>query len=148
MSFLDDFKKFAFKGNVLDLAIGVVIGGAFGKIVSAMVADLVMPIVALFMPRGDWRDNGIILRHGATSADDVVLKYGDFLGSVLDFLIISMVLFIVISRLMKAAEKALLPKGPSETPTAPTDKTCPFCCETIPIKAVRCKACTSELPAH
>lgn len=146
MSFIHDFKKFAFKGNVLDLAIGVVIGGAFGKIVSAMVADLVMPIVALFMPRGDWRDNGLVLRHGATAADDVVLKYGDFLGSVLDFLIISMVLFIVISRLMKAAENALLPKSPA-SPAEPTDKTCPFCCETIPIKASRCKACTSELAA-
>ena len=83
MAFIEDFKKFAFKGNVVDLAVGVVIGGAFGKIVSALVADLVMPFVALIMPGGDWRTNGIILRHGAKPEDNVVLKYGDFVGSVM-----------------------------------------------------------------
>ena len=73
MAFIEDFKKFAFKGNVVDLAVGVVIGGAFGKIVSALVADLVMPFVALFMPGGDWRALGSILRHGAKPEDNVVL---------------------------------------------------------------------------
>ena len=75
MAFVEDFKKFAFKGNVVDLAVGVVIGAAFGKIVSALVADLVMPFVALIMPSGDWRTSGIVLRHAEKPADDVVLKY-------------------------------------------------------------------------
>lgn len=143
MSFLDDFKKFAFKGNVVDLAVGVVIGAAFGKIVTALVADLVMPIVALVMPSGDWRANGIVLRAAPKPEDSVVLKYGDFVGAVIDFFIIALVLFLVVSKLIKAAEGRLnKPKA-----EAPITKECPFCLETVPVKATRCKACTSELAA-
>src|SRR6266404_7222953 len=83
ISLFEDFKKFAFKGNVVDLAVGVIIGAAFGKIVTAVVGDFIMPIVALLMPAGEWRDNGIVLRQGATPKDAVIIKYGDFLGSVL-----------------------------------------------------------------
>ena len=141
MAFIEDFKKFAFKGNVVDLAVGVVIGGAFGKIVSALVADLFMPIVALFLPSGDWRNNGIVLRRAADPKDDVAIKYGDLFGAVLDFLVIALVLFFVVSRLLKAAEGRL---GRSKPPEAPLIKECPFCCETVPIKATRCKFCTSQ----
>jgi large conductance mechanosensitive channel len=144
MAFIEDFKKFAFKGNVVDLAVGVVIGGAFGKIVSALVADLVMPFVALIMPGGDWRANGIILRHGAKPEDNVVLKYGDFVGSVLDFFVVALVLFIIVSRIIQAAEQRLhkpLPEAP------PATKECPACCEAVPVKATRCKFCTSDLKA-
>src|ERR1043165_8878811 len=98
MSFIEDFKKFAFKGNAVDLAVGVIIGAAFGKIVSALVADLIMPVVALVMPSGDWRTYGLVLRHAANAKDDVVLKYGDFLGAVVDFLLVGFVLFILISK--------------------------------------------------
>jgi large conductance mechanosensitive channel len=143
MAFVEDFKKFAFKGNVVDLAVGVVIGGAFGKIVSAMVADLVMPIVALVMPSGDWRTSGIVLKEAEKPADNVVLKYGDFIGSVLDFFVVALVLFIIVSRIIKAAEGHL--KKPGEAP--PAIKECPACCETVPAKATRCKYCTSELKA-
>lgn len=143
MSFFQDFKKFAFRGNVIDLAVGVVIGGAFGKIVTAMVSDVVMPVVALFMPRGDWRDNGWILRRGSEAHDDVVLRYGDLMGNVLDFFIISMVLFLIVSRAMRAAERALLPTEGEGAP--PVNRPCPFCRETVPVEATRCKACTSEL---
>jgi large conductance mechanosensitive channel len=142
MAFIDDFKKFAFKGNVIDLAVGVVIGGAFGKIVSAVVADLVMPLVSLIMPSGDWRANGIVLRAGATPKDDVVLKYGDLLGAVLDFFVVALALFVIVSKLLKAAEGRL---GKKEPAPLPTTKECPACCETIPIKATRCKFCTTEL---
>ncbi len=141
MSFVQDFKKFAFKGNVIDLAVGVVIGAAFGKIVKAVVDDFIMPGVALIMPSGNWRENGFTLRHGAEAKDDVVLKYGDFLGSVVDFLIVALVLFIVVSRIVKVAE------GKLGAPEEVTTKECPFCFETVPIKATRCKACTSELKA-
>src|SRR6188472_479799 len=103
MSLMADFKKFAFKGNVVDLAVGVVIGAAFAKIVSALVADLVMPVVALVMPSGDWRTSGYLLRKAADSKDDVVLKYGDFLGAIVDFLLVALVLFLVVSKIVKAA---------------------------------------------
>ncbi len=139
MSLLSDFKSFAFKGNVLDLAVGVIIGGAFGKIVSALVADLIMPAVSLVLPSGNWRESGIVLRHAENAKDDVILKYGDFAGNVLDFLIVSFVLFLLVSRLVKAAGARFT--KPAEAKT----KECPRCLETIPIKATRCKACTSEL---
>jgi len=141
MAFIEDFKKFAFKGNVVDLAVGVVIGGAFGKIVSALVADLFMPIVALVLPSGDWRNYGMVLRPAADPKDDVVIKYGDFFGAVLDFMVIALVLFLVVSRILKAAEGRLTRSKP---PEAPTTKECPFCCEAVPIKATRCKFCTSQ----
>jgi len=140
MSFFADFKTFAFKGNVVDLAVGVVIGAAFGKIVSALVADFIMPLVALVMPTGDWRSHGIVLRRAAEAKDEVILKYGDFLGTLLDFLIVAVVLFVIVSKLVKAAESRL--SGPKD----PATKECTFCLETIPAKATRCKACTSQLP--
>src|SRR3954469_14691642 len=139
MALLEDFKKFAFKGNVVDLAVGVVIGAAFAKIVTAMVADFIMPMVALVMPSGDWRMSGIILRHAADPKDNVVLKYGDFLGSILDFLVVAMVLFLVVSKVVKTAEAKL--GGPAEVST----RECKFCLETVPVKATRCKFCTSQL---
>jgi large conductance mechanosensitive channel len=145
MSFIDDFKKFAFKGNVVDLAVGVVIGGAFGKIVSAVVADVVMPIVSLVLPGGDWRSSGFVLRTAPDPKDNVVLKYGDFMGAVLDFFVVALALFIIVSRIIKAAEGRLGKKD--EAPSAPTVKECPACCETVPAKATRCKFCTSDLPA-
>ncbi len=145
MSFIDDFKKFAFKGNVIDLALGVVIGGAFGKIVSAMVADLVMPIVALVMPSGDWRTSGLVLKKAAEPKDDVILKYGDFIGAVLDFFIVALVLFIIIQRVIRGAEARF---GKPAEAAAPNTKECPDCCEQVPLKATRCKFCTSELPAQ
>lgn len=143
MAFIDDFKKFAFKGNVVDLAVGVVIGGAFGKIVSALVADLVMPLVALVLPSGDWRTSGLVLKEAADPKDNVVLKYGDFIGAVLDFFVVALVLFIIVSRLIKAAEGRFA--KPGDPP--PAVKECPACCESVPAKATRCKYCTSDLKA-
>jgi large conductance mechanosensitive channel len=140
MALWEDFKKFAFKGNVIDLAVGVVIGAAFGKIVTAMVSDLVMPMVALLMPAGDWRDNGIVLRAGESAKDSVILKYGDFLGAILDFFIIALVLFLLLSKLVKVAEGRIIK---SDAP--PVVKECPFCVESIPFAAKRCKFCTSDL---
>ena len=142
MAFIEDFKKFAFKGNVVDLAVGVVIGGAFGKIVSALVADLVMPLVALVLPSGDWRKSGAILKKAPEAKDNVVLNYGDFIGSVLDFFVVALVLFLIVSRLIKAAEGRL--QKPGDAP--PAVKECPACCESVPAKATRCKFCTSDLP--
>ena len=146
MAFFEDFKKFAFKGNVVDLAVGVIIGGAFGKIVTALVADLVMPLVSLVLPSGDWRMSGTILRTAADPKDNVVLKYGDFMGSVLDFFVVALALYIVVSKLVKAAEDRLVRRHDPGAPP-PAVKECPYCLETIPAKATRCKACTAEQPA-
>jgi large conductance mechanosensitive channel len=140
MSHWDDFKRFAFKGNVLDLAVGVVIGAAFAKIVSALVADVIMPIVALLMPSGDWRTSGFVLRQAAVAKDDVVLRWGDLLGAIVDFFIVAAVLFLVVSKLVKGAQSRI-----ASSPVAPTTKPCPYCLETIPLAATRCRACTSAL---
>lgn len=134
-SFWAEFKGFALKGNVVDLAVAVVIGAAFGKIISAFVADVIMPLVALVLPSGDWRASGVVLRHAADPKNDVMLRWGDLLGAALDFGIIAFVLFVVVSKLLHAR------KDPAE----PTTKTCPFCLEAIPKAATRCRACTSEV---
>lgn len=139
MSFLSDFKTFAFKGNMVDLAVGVVIGAAFGKIVTALVQDAIMPVVSLLLPSGNWRESGFIIRHAADAKDNVILKYGDLAGNILDFLIVAFVLFIVVGKLVKGTEARFA------KPTEAVTKECPFCCEAIPIKAKRCKACTSDL---
>src|SRR5580658_8930276 len=132
MSFMSDFKSFAFKGNAVDLAVGVVIGAAFGKIVSALVADVIMPVVALIMPSGDWRASGVVLRHAVNSKDDVILRWGDFLGAVLDFFIVALVLFLIVAKVVKAAE------GRLTKPATAITKPCPFCLETLPVAATRC----------
>ncbi len=142
MSFFNDFKKFAFKGNVVDLAVGVIIGGAFGKIISALVEDIIMPVVALVMPSGAWRTNGWVLREAADPKDHVVLRYGDFLGSVVDLLIIALVLFVIVRKVVRVAETKL---GGGEKPVEVTTKACPYCCEIVPKAASKCKACTSAL---
>jgi large conductance mechanosensitive channel len=92
------------------------------------------------MPAGDWRDNGIVLRAGATAKDSVILKYGDFLGAILDFFIIALVLYLLVSKLVKAAEGRLI-----KSSDPPAVKECPLCMETIPYAAKRCKFCTSDL---
>lgn len=141
MGMFADFKKFALKGNIVDLAVAVVIGAAFGKIIAAIVADVIMPVVALVMPSGDWRNNGWTLRHGATPKDDVILRWGDLLGVTLDFLIVAFVLFLVVSRIVKRLEDRF---GTKEEVTT---RDCPYCLETVPRKATRCKFCTSTLDA-
>jgi large conductance mechanosensitive channel len=139
MAIIEDFKKFAFKGNVVDLAVGVIIGAAFGGIVKALVDDLIMPLVSLALPAGDWRTAGTVLRAGATPDKDIVLKYGDFLGVVLNFLIVAAALFLIVSHLLKALKVV-------KEPPPPDTKECPFCLEAIPKKAKKCKACTADMP--
>ncbi|MEO7111119.1 MAG: large conductance mechanosensitive channel protein MscL [Polyangiaceae bacterium] len=140
MAILEDFKKFAFKGNVVDLAVGVVIGVAFQKIISALVADIIMPFVALLTPAGDWRDAGLVLRQSADPKNIVLLKYGDLLGAVLDFLIVAFVLFLVVSKIIQKIEARTKGKEPDAS-----TKACPFCLELVDVKATRCKFCTSDL---
>jgi large conductance mechanosensitive channel len=128
MPLLKDFKAFALKGNVVDLAVAVVIGAAFGKIVSALVADLVMPLVGAVLPSGEWRTWSVTPLH---------LKVGDMLGAILDFLVIAAVLFLIVTRLVQRVYK---------TEAAPEMKDCPECLEKIPAAARRCRACTAPQP--
>ena len=137
MALFSDFKKFAFKGNVVDLAVGLVIGAAFASIIKALVDDLIMPIVSLALPSGDWRMAAIVLREGATPDKNVLLKYGDFLGVSLNFIIVGFALFLFVSRLLKGLKLH----------DDPDVKECAFCLEVIPGKAKKCKACTADVAA-
>ena len=129
MGLIKDFKEFALKGNVIDLAVAVVIGAAFGKIVTALVADIIMPVVNVFQRGGEWRN---------WTVTSLNFKVGDFLGAVVDFFIIAMVLFLIVTRLVNRVYKREAP---------PATKACPECLEQIPLAARRCRACTAVQPA-
>jgi large conductance mechanosensitive channel len=131
MSVIKEFKQFALKGNMIDMAVGVIIGGAFGKVVSAIVADLVMPVVSVFLPGGTWR---------TYTVTPLKLQVGDLLGVLIDFLIVALVLFLVMVKVIGS-----LRQTPAAAP--PATKQCPECLETIPIAARRCRACTAPLAA-
>jgi large conductance mechanosensitive channel len=136
-----EFREFAFKGNVVDLAIGVVIGGAFGKIVTGLVNDVIMPLVSLVMPDGEWRKAAITIRQLPPDGPDgdVRLMVGNLASVVVDFLIVGFVLFMVVRTINRF--RAQPPAA------APNTKECPACLEQVALKASRCKFCTSELPA-
>ena len=134
MKLLKEFKEFAAKGSIVDLAVAVVIGGAFGKIVSAFVSDLVMPLVNVLTPGGDWRKIELTSLH---------FKVGDFAGTVVDFVIVAVVIFIVIVKMMGAMKKA----PPPVEEVKPETKQCPECLEIVPKAARRCRACASIFAA-
>ncbi|HWQ10746.1 MAG TPA: large conductance mechanosensitive channel protein MscL [Holophaga sp.] len=127
MSVCQEFKAFVSRGNVVDLAVAVVLGGAFGKIVTAMVGGFVMPLVSYVVPHGDWQKFAL-----------GPFQIGQLLAAVIDFLLISLVVFLVFVKGL-----ARMMKKPEEAP-APATKTCPECLETIPAAATRCKFCTSK----
>jgi len=122
-----EFKEFLLKQNALALAIGVIIGAALGRVVSGVVEDLIMPVVGLALPGGDWRNAQLPL------SGNNAIKYGDLVGRFIDFFIVALVVFAIV--------KMLLEKPPPPEMT----KTCPQCLETIPLLAKRCRACTSPV---
>lgn len=143
---LKEFKEFALRGNVLDLAIGVIIGAAFGKIVTSFVNDVLMPPIGLLLGKVDFTNLFFTLsgEKYATLADAqangaVTLNYGNFINTVVDFLIVAFVIFLLVRQVNRLTRK------PAEVPAAPTTKECPHCCSTIPLKATRCPHCTSVL---
>jgi large conductance mechanosensitive channel len=145
VSMLKEFKEFAMRGPVLDLAIGVIIGAAFGAIVTSLVGDLIMPPIGLLMGGLDFKDLFIPLDGGSyKSLDEVrkagapVIAYGSFVNSVVNFLIVAFAVFL----LVKQANRL---KKPVTAPEAPSTKECRFCGMNIPAKAIRCPQCTSEL---
>ncbi|MEY4513360.1 MAG: hypothetical protein RLZZ450_5482 [Pseudomonadota bacterium] len=137
-----DFRDFAFKGNVVDLAIGVIIGAAFGKIVTAVVNDVIMPFVSLILPSGEWRTAAITLSERGPDGPegDVRLLLGDLASVVVDFLIVGFVLFLVVRGISRFKRVE-----PAPTPPTPSSKDCPECLEKVPLAAKRCKYCTSQL---
>lgn len=130
---LKEFKEFALRGNVIDLAIGVIIGGAFGKIVASLVGDILMPLIGLII-------GGINFSGLAFTVGDATIKYGAFLQAVVDFLIIAFVIFLMIRSINRLQKPA-----PAAAPAEPTTRECPYCFTTISIKATRCPNCTSQL---
>jgi large conductance mechanosensitive channel len=141
-----DLKAFILRGNVLDLAIGIIIGAAFGKIVTSLVNDIIMPPIGLLLGRIDFSNLFVNLSgkpleslSAAKAAGAVTINYGLFVNAVLDFLIVAMVIFFLIRGINK-----IMPK-PKVAPAAPTTKDCPFCLSAIPLKATRCAHCTSQL---
>lgn len=127
---LKEFKEFAMRGNVLDLAVAVIIGGAFGKIITSLVNDVLMPLIGLVM-------GGVNFSNLAIQVGEAQIKYGAFIQSVIDFIIVAFVIFMIV-RSMNRMKKP-------EPVAAPTTKECPHCFTTIPLKATRCPNCTSQL---
>lgn len=154
--YLDEFKTFAIKGNVIDMAVGIIIGAAFGKIVDSMVKDVLMPPIGWMMGKVDFANlyltlpnyDGEIVKYpsleAAQSAGAVTINYGLFINSLISFIFVAFAVFLLIkfiNKLKAAAEKTAFDKE-TETPTV---KVCPYCCTEININAKRCPNCTSEL---
>lgn len=147
---LQEFKKFAMRGNVVDMAVGIIIGGAFGTIVKSLVADVIMPPVGLMLGGVDFSDLFVTLKEGATAgpyttlataqeAGAVIISYGVFINAVISFLIVAFAVFLLIKSInnMQTEEEA--------EPEEVTTKDCPFCFSSIAIAATRCPSCTSEI---
>ena len=141
---LKEFKEFAMKGNVLDMAIGVIMGGAFGKIVSSLVSDVLMPPIGLLLGKVDFSSLFIDLSGtsqpslaAAKTAGAPTINYGVFLQATLDFIIIAFVIFLLVKQVNRLKKPAPV--------AAPTTKDCPQCLSTIPIKATKCAHCTSQV---
>ena len=138
--FISEFKEFISKGNVMDLAVGVIIGGAFQAIVNSLVNDIIMPILGAIFGGLDFSHWVLALGKGENASQ---LTYGNFISAVINFLLMAFVLFSVIKAINKA--KNTVKKPAEEAPAAPTTKKCPYCFSEIDINATRCPHCTSEL---
>ena len=148
--FLKEFKEFAMRGNVIDLAVGVIIGGAFQKIVTSVVNDLVMPLIGLITKGSDFASKFLALDGGdyatieeATEAGAAILTYGNFIAVTIDFIIMAFVIFLLVKGLNKLTSIGKKPEPVVEE--EPTTKVCPFCKSEIAIDATKCCHCTSDV---
>jgi large conductance mechanosensitive channel len=150
MAVVREFREFAVKGSVVDMAVGIIIGAAFGTIVSSLVEDIIMPPVGLLLGGVAFQDFFVVLREGTTAppyltledaraAGAVTLNYGVFVSALVTFIIVAFAVFMLIRAINR-----LRRQQPVE-PTAPSEQSCPFCATTIPLKALRCPNCTSAL---
>ncbi|WP_440321542.1 large conductance mechanosensitive channel protein MscL [Laedolimicola sp.] len=138
--FFEEFKKFISRGNVMDMAVGVIIGGAFTAIVNSLVNDIFMPVLSLITGGFDIAGMSVSFGVGDNAA---TLNYGAFLSAVINFLLIALVIFCIIKAMNTAKDKMI--RKAEEEPKAPTTKKCPYCMSEIDIQATRCPHCTSEL---
>jgi large conductance mechanosensitive channel len=143
---LKEFKEFAMRGNVVDMAVGIIIGAAFGKIVSSLVNDVIMPPIGLILGKLDFSNLFINLSGQpyaslaeAKAAGAATINYGMFLNNVIDFIIVAFAIFLLVRQINR------LRREPQAAPVVPTTRECPYCFSAIPIKAVRCPQCTSQL---
>jgi len=148
-----EFKEFAMRGNVVDMAVGIIIGAAFGTIVTSLVADVLMPPIGLLLGNIDFANLFIVLKEGtkasgpyvslaaAKAAGAVTINYGLFINTVISFLIVAFAVFLLIRSINRLKRQGEAP------PAIPTTKECPYCISMVPIKATRCSHCTSELKA-
>ena len=147
---LKEFKEFAMRGNVLDMAVGIIIGAAFGTIVASLVADIIMPPIGILLGNVDFSNIFAVLKEGkvpgpyaslaaAKEAGATTINFGLFVNTIINFVIVAFAIFLVIRNVNKLKRKEEAP------PPVPTTKDCPHCLSTIPIKATRCGHCTSEL---
>jgi large conductance mechanosensitive channel len=150
MAVLSDFKSFILRGNVVDMAVGVIVGGAFGKIVTSLVNDVLMPPIGKLIGNVDFTNLFVTLNgqsyaslDAATRAGAPVIKFGVFLNQVLDFLIVAAVIFFVVERVSTMVAKKV-PLGP-DAPPAPETKECPQCAETVLARARKCRYCGSDV---
>ena len=147
---LKEFKEFAMRGNVVDMAVGIIIGAAFGTIVNSLVSDIMMPPIGILLGNVDFANLFLIIKEGkvagpyetvaaAKAAEAVTVNYGLFINTVISFLIVAFSVFLVIRHVNRLKRKEEAP------PAAPATKECPFCISVIPLKATRCPRCTSDL---
>ena len=140
-NFVSEFKKFAMRGNVIDMAVGIIIGAAFSKIVDSLVKDVLMPPIGLLLGKVDFSDLKIVLTEGE---NPVSINYGLFINALISFIIVAFAVFVLIKAINKLQEK-MCSEEEAPAPAEPTTKVCPHCCSEIAIKATRCPHCTSEL---
>ncbi len=136
--FISEFKKLAMRGNVIDMAIGIIIGASFGKIVDSLVKDILMPPIGLILGKVDFSDLKIALTSGE---NPVTINYGLFINSLISFVIVAFAVFILIKGINKFQEKIIK----AEKTESKDVKECPYCCSEIPAKAIKCPHCTSDL---
>ena len=148
---LKEFREFAIRGNVIDMAVGVIIGGAFGKIVTSLVNDILMPPLGLLVSKVnfaalcfDLNTRRFTTLEIAKAAGATTINIGLFINTVIDFIIQAFVIFMMIQFIQRLRQQTLL-AAPVPAPAQPATKTCPFCCSTIAIKAIRCPQCTADL---
>ncbi|MEY4642835.1 MAG: MscL: large-conductance mechanosensitive channel [Pseudomonadota bacterium] len=138
---MSEFKQFAMRGNVIDMAVGVIIGAAFGKIATSLVNDVIMPPISILLGSGQFEGLTWVLRPAIDDKPAVALNLGAFVTTVLDFLIVAFVIFMVVKQINRLKAKS----APTQAPASPTTKECPRCISTIPLKASRCPNCTSDI---
>ena len=138
-NFLNEFKTFAMRGNVMDMAVGIIIGAAFGKIVTSLVEDVIMPPIGWILGNVDF--SNLVLKLN----DEVSIKYGAFINTIISFVIVAFAVFILIKAINTLQAKMLKAEADAAANAAPTTKKCPYCCNEVNIEATRCPFCTSEL---